>query len=105
MTEGVAHEGSMTALLGRHASKKEQKKYSADLHVSRVTPRAFIVLCDDDDTVSPINGVNYYVEMYKNDVPASLHVYSSGGHGWGSKIGFRFHEEMMMDLKSWLKDF
>lgn len=105
MTEGVAHEGSMTALLGKHASKKEQKKYSADLHVSRVTPRAFIVLCDDDDTVSPINGVNYYVEMYKNDVPASLHVYSSGGHGWGSKIGFRFHEEMMMDLKAWLKDF
>ena len=73
--------------------------------MSRVTPRAFIALCDDDDTVSPINGVNYYVEMYKNDVPASLHVYPSGGHGWGSKIGFRFHEEMMMDLKAWLKDF
>lgn len=105
MTEGIAHEGSMYALLGKHPSKRDQRKYSADLHVSRVTPRALIVLCDDDDTVPPINGVNYYVEMYKNDVPGSLHVYPSGGHGWGSKIGFRFHEEMMMTLKAWLKSF
>ncbi len=60
---------------------------------------AFIALSDDDDTVPPANGVNFYTELYRNDVRGSLHVYPGGGHGWGSKIGFRYHEEMMMDLK------
>ena len=91
--------------LGKRPSKRDEKKYSADMNVSRVTPRAFIALSDDDDTVPPANGVNYYMELYRNDVRASLHVYPGGGHGWGSKIGFRYHEEMMMDLKAWLKSF
>ncbi|MFC2381051.1 MAG: alpha/beta hydrolase, partial [Prevotella nigrescens] len=32
-------------------------------------------------------------------------IYPGGGHGWGSKIGFRYHEELMMDLKAWLRSF
>lgn len=105
MVEGYGHEGSRTNFLGKRPSKRDEKKYSADMNVSRVTPRAFIALSDDDDTVPPANGVNYYTELYRNDVRASLHVYPGGGHGWGSKIGFRYHEEMMMDLKAWLKSF
>jgi xylanase len=105
MMEGYGHEGSRINFLGKRPSKRDEKKYSADMNVSRVTPRAFIALSDDDDTVPPANGVNYYMELYRNDVRASLHVYPGGGHGWGSKIGFRYHEEMMMDLKAWLKSF
>lgn len=105
MMEGYGHEGSLYNFLGKRPSKREEKKYSADMNVSRVTPRAFIALSDDDDTVPPANGVNYYIELYRNDVRASLHVYPGGGHGWGSKIGFRYHEEMMMDFKAWLKSF
>ncbi|GAB6983040.1 alpha/beta hydrolase [Prevotella dentasini] len=103
MMEGFGHEGSQTNLLGKNPNKREQKKYSADMNVSRTTPRAFIALSDDDNTVPPANGVNYYMELYRNGVHGSLHVYPGGGHGWGSKIGFRYHEEMMMDLKAWLK--
>lgn len=105
MTEGYGHARSYKNFLGKRPSKHEQRKYSADLNVSRATPRAFIALSDDDDTVPPANGVNYYTELYRNDVRASLHVYPGGGHGWGSKIGFRYHEEMMMDLKAWLRSF
>lgn len=105
MIEGYGHTKSMENLLGSHAGKRDQRKYSADMNVSRVTPRAFIALSDDDQTVPPANGVNYYSELYRNGVHGSLHVYPGGGHGWGSKIGFRYHEEMMMDLKAWLKSF
>ncbi len=105
MMEGYGHAGSLENFLGRHPNKREQKQYSADLNVSRVTPRAFIALSDDDNSVPPANGVNYYTELYRNDVQASLHVYPDGGHGWGSKIGFRYHEVLMMELKAWLKSF
>lgn len=105
MIEGFGNEASMKNLLGKHPSKRDQKKYSADLNVSRTTPRAFIVLSDDDETVPPANGVNYYMELYRNDIPGSLHVYPGGGHSWGSGIGFRYHEEMLMELKAWLKSF
>lgn len=105
MMEGYGHEGSFHNFLGDHDSKKYQKRYSSDMHVTRVTPRAFIALCDDDQAVPPANGVNYYMELYRNDVRATLHVYPGGGHGWGSNISFKYHDEMMMDFKAWLKSF
>lgn len=105
MMSGQGHQGSHDNLLGKKPGKKREKEYSNDQQVSRITPRAFIALSDDDDVVQPANGVQYYVELYKNDRPASLHVYPSGGHGWGARIGFRHHDAMMLDLKSWLKSF
>lgn len=105
MTEGYGHEGSRTNFLGKKPSKREEKKYSSDEHVSRVTPRAFIALSDDDRSVPPANGVTYYVELYRHDVPAALYVYPSGGHGWGSRLGFKHHLEMQLNLQSWLKSF
>ncbi len=105
MMEGYTHEGSRKNLLGSHPSKREEKKYSSDMHVSRNTPRAFIALSDDDTVVPPANGVNYYMELYRNDVPASLYVYPTGGHGWGARMGFKHHLEMQLNLQSWLKSF
>ncbi len=105
MAQDITHKGSRENFLGKSPKKKEEILYSNDTQVSRVTPRAFIALSDDDQAVLPANGVNYYVELYKHDVPASLHVYPSGGHGWGNKDSFKYHLEMQMDLKAWLKSF
>ena len=105
MMDGYSHEATRTNLLGKRVSKRQERKYSTDMHVSRTTPRAYIALSDDDDAVPPANGVNYYVELYRNDVRGSLHVYPSGGHGWGAKMGFKHHLEMQMNLMAWLKSF
>ena len=75
------------------------------MQVTRTTPRAWIALSDDDSAVPAANGVNYYVELYRHDVPASLHVYPTGGHGWGIRQNFDFHNEMMLELKAWLRSF
>ena len=92
-------------LLGEKAKKKDEQLYSADMHVTRVTPRAFIVLSDDDQVVLPINGVNYYTELYRHDVPASLFVFPDGGHGFGIKPSFKYHAEMLLNLRAWLNSF
>lgn len=105
MMPDITHKGSHDNLLGHDAKKKDEQKYSNDLQVSRMTPRAFIALSDDDHTVLPANGVNYYIEMYRHDVPASLHVYPSGGHGWGNRDSFIYHKQMQLELEAWLRSF
>ena len=82
--------------------EKDEKDFSNDTQVTRFTPPAWIALSDDDRAVMPANGVNYYLELYRHDVPASLHVYPSGGHGWGIRPNFKHHVTMLQDLKDWL---
>ena len=105
MDPSFTHRGSMENLLGKKPKKKEIQQYSSDKQVTRATPRAFIALSDDDDLVLPTNGAFYYQECYRHDVPASLHVYPTGGHGWGYRESFQFHLEMVLELKGWLQSF
>ena len=104
MLPGYTHQQSHDNLLGKDARKKDEKDYSSDLQVTRVTPRAFIALSDDDKAVMPANSVNYYLELYRHDVPATLHVFPSGGHGWGIRPNFKFHTTMLQELKDWLQE-
>lgn len=105
MMPGFTHQGSHDNLLGKDAKRKLEQQYCSDLQVTRATPRACIMLSDDDHIVQPINGVNYYAECYRHDVPASLYVYPSGGHGYGMSNSFKYHIEMLLDLKAWLRSF
>lgn len=105
MMPDITHRGSHDNFLGKEPKKNLERDYSSDIQVSRVTPRAWIALSDDDHSVLPANGVNYYLELYRHDVPASLHVYPTGGHGWGFRSSFRYHIELLLDLKAWLKSF
>ena len=105
MMQGYTHQGSHDNLLGKDAHKKDEQKYCSDLQVTRVTPRACLLLSDDDHAVMPINSVNYYAELYRHDVPASIYVYPTGGHGWGMNTSFAYHAEMLTNLKGWLESF
>jgi len=105
MQPGLTHRGSRERFLGKNPTKADERLYSTDQQVTRSTPRAWIALSDDDRTVMPINGVNYYAELYRRDVPASLHVYPGGRHGWGRKQTFKYNLEMELNLKSWLESF
>ena len=105
MMPSFTHIGSHDNLLGKDARKKDEQHYSNDMHVTRLTPRACVILADDDDVVQPANGVNYYTELYRHDVPASLFVYPNGGHGFGIRPSFRYHAEMLLTLRAWLNSF
>lgn len=105
MMQGYTHQGSHDNLLGYNASKKDEQKFCSDLQVTRVTPRACLLLSDDDHAVLPINSVNYYAELYRHDVHASMYVYPTGGHGWGMNTSFAYHTEMLLNLKGWLESF
>ena len=109
MDLGFTHKGSHDNFLGEGHSKKDLRKleaeYSNDLQVNRTTPRAFLALSDDDKAVPAANGFGYYQQLYKHDVPASIHIYPTGGHGWGYRESFAYHYQMVFELKSWLESF
>ena len=109
MDPAFTHKGSHDNFLGTDRSKKEMKKleheYSNDIQVNRTTPRLFLALSDDDHAVPASNGFNYYSECYRHDVPASIHIYPTGGHGWGYRESFAFHYQMVFELKAWLESF
>jgi acetyl esterase/lipase len=55
---------------------------SADLPVTANTPPAFLVQAEDDP-VHVENAVAYFLALKAAKVPAELHIYAGGGHGYG----------------------
>jgi acetyl esterase/lipase len=54
------------------------------IKVTQRTPPAFIVHTHDDNSTS-LGAVLYYAGLKRNQVPAELHVYETGGHGYGTR--------------------
>lgn len=78
-----AHTGSRDKLLGTLKSDTDKiAYYSNELQVSKQTPPTFLVHSEDDKTVPVENSVNYYLACVKNGVPAEMHLYPKGGHGY-----------------------
>lgn len=105
MDKSFTHMGSHDNLLGKDASADLEKEFSNEKQVTKETPRAFIVYSDDDKVVPPANGVNYYLALNKKGVPSVLHIYPTGGHGWGIREDFLYKSEMQNRLTSWLRSF
>ncbi len=53
-----------------------------EIRVNGETPPAFLAHAGDDK-VSPENSALYYLALHRAGVPAELHIYASGGHGFG----------------------
>lgn len=63
--------------------KELEERYSLHNQVSDNTPTTFIAVCTDDKTVPVQNSIMYYSALVDYKVPAEMHVWPSGGHGWG----------------------
>ncbi len=81
--EEFGHMGSRNNLIGEKHDWKMVEKYSNELHVTPETPPTFLVLADDDGGVPPRNSVEFYLALKENDVPAEMHIFRQGGHGFG----------------------
>lgn len=100
------HKGSVIGFLGDKRNDKDSvQAFSNERQVRRhVTPPAIILLSNDDGAVPPVtNGIAYYSALHRNGIDASLHVYPTGGHGWGFRSSFEYHQQMLDELTAWLK--
>lgn len=101
------HDNSIINLLGQDKDNANiLKLYSNEYQViEKVTPPALILLANDDAGVPPLqNGVAYYQALSRNKVPVGLYVYPSGKHGFGFNKAFAYHDQLLKDIETWLKN-
>jgi len=82
-TDSLMHKGSRDRLLGTDLSPARIQAYSNEQQVHADTPPAFLIHAADDKTVPVGNSVAYYQALIANKVPAEMHLYQNGGHGFG----------------------
>ncbi len=102
--QDFTHQLSRKNLLGENPSQEMINKSSNELNVNDQTPPAFIVHSQDDKSVPAENSIRYYQALIKNNIPAELHVYEKGGHGYGLATDRKTSEASWPDtLIKWLK--
>lgn len=97
------HIGSRNALLGQNPDPELIKYYSNELQVKADTPPTFLIHAGDDDAVPVENSLLFYQSLKTNNIPAELHVYPTGGHGFSLAIGKNYLETWTERCADWLR--
>ena len=64
--------------------KQDKEKLREQIRVTKETPPSFLVVSTDDNGSAP-GTVKLYLALRAAGVPAELHVYATGGHGYGMR--------------------
>jgi acetyl esterase/lipase len=81
-----AHTGSRERLLGPHPDAALATRFSMQDQVRADTPPTFLVHAQDDTVVSVHNSLVYYQALLRAGVSTEMHLFPSGGHGFGVRI-------------------
>jgi acetyl esterase/lipase len=99
----IMHKGSRDNLLGADSLNIEKNRYfSNELQVSALTPPTFMVHAEDDGGVDVQNSIVYYQALHQYKVPAEIHIYPQGGHGFGLHNATT-PDEWTSRLENWLR--
>jgi acetyl esterase/lipase len=83
MDTAITHRGSRNNLIGIDPTEKNVLRFSNEKQITGDTPPAFLVHSSDDNAVPVMNSIGYYLGLRKNKIPAELHIFQKGGHGYG----------------------
>ncbi|MFS4418749.1 alpha/beta hydrolase [Maribacter sp. 2307ULW6-5] len=83
----MGHGGSRRNLLGDAPTTALLDYFSTEKHVDKDTPPTFLLHASDDQVVPVENSLLFYTALKENGVPATMHIYPSGGHGFSLARG------------------
>ena len=108
MDERVSHKWSCVNFLGKEGQKDPAlvRDFSTMNSVRRhLTPPALIISASDDRLVPFItNGLEYYKAMRREGNDCAMLVYPTGDHGFGFGPWFKYHDLLLEELGTWLKN-
>ena len=102
-TEWYTHRGSRKNFLGNNPDEDLGENFSNEKQVTPETPPTFLVHASDDNPVPPENSVAFYLALRKAKVPAELHIYEKGGHGFGPGAGKGACSSWMVRCADWME--
>jgi len=100
MTDELTHKGSRENLLGKSPDAAQINLFSNELHVNSNTPPTWLTQTGDDNVVTVENSIRFYEELIRNKVPAEMHLYPRGNHGFVLSLPT---DEWMKPLFDWMK--
>ena len=107
MDERVSHKWSCRNFLGENGQKDPAlvREFSTNKAVKRhLTPPALIISASDDRLVPFVtNGLEYYKAMRNAGNECAMYVYPMGDHGFGFGTWFKYHDQLLTDIATWLK--
>ncbi|MCS7003859.1 MAG: alpha/beta hydrolase [Cytophagales bacterium] len=103
MQDSFTHNTSRKNLLGDIPSQELKNLLSNELQVTSQTPPTFITHTYDDASVPVENSLLFFEALRKAKVPAELHIYASGGHGYGLRRQLGVHAEWYKHAENWLR--
>jgi acetyl esterase/lipase len=83
MRDPFVHRGSRANLLGQQPDSSLVRLMSNETQVTGDTPPTLLVHSTDDKTVPVENSLMFYSALRAATVPAEMHIYEYGGHGFG----------------------
>lgn len=76
---------------------------AGSITVPKNAPPAFLV-CADNDPSHVVTTVNLYLDLQKQGISSEMHIYASGGHGFGIKPSALPVSSWPDRLKEWMLD-
>jgi acetyl esterase/lipase/type 1 glutamine amidotransferase len=107
---GFSAGGHLAAMMGMTSPSKTRPDFLAliypalpqGLELTAATPPTFLAHADDDKLSAGDNSVRFYLALKKAKVPAELHVYATGGHGFGIRKSDKTAAGWTGDFARWL---
>ena len=101
MIDGITHVGSKENLLGKEPEESAVELFSNERQVDKDTPPTWLTHAGDDAAVPVSNSLRFYNALIENNVPAEMHLYPEGGHGFVLKNPA---EEWMSQIFAWMEN-
>ena len=93
---------TFSSLFGDNTDESIIQNYSNDLNVNQETPPTILIHSYNDEETPPENSISYFSALRKNNVPASIHIWEDGGHGYGLAKGRGTIESWTKIVKEWM---
>ena len=74
-----------------------------DLAVPADPPPMFLIISDDDGSVSSVAAARLYIAWHEAGAPIEFHAYGNGGHGWGMLKDGWLSDGWENQLERWLR--
>ncbi len=101
MKDELTHKGSRMNLLGKFPDPENILLFSNEMQVNKNTPPTWLTHTGDDTVVPVENSIRFYQALIWNKIPAEMHLYPKGNHGFVLKLPTN---EWMEPLFNWMKN-